>query len=77
MRIHTLILDQICASRKRLQVLIALVIAMGLLLTISIVTVGPNDRAYPVLVFDIVLVIGSFALFTMTYWYCIRRSMRE
>ncbi len=77
MKLHTLVLDQLCASRKRLQVLIALVIAMGLLLTISIVTVDPDDRAYPVLVFDIVLVIGSFALFTTTYWYCIKRSMRE
>lgn len=71
------LLDLLCAQRDQMKRMIGLLIAMGLLLGLSVPFVGPGDRVYPILIVDIALVVGGFAFFTTTYWYCTKRAMEE
>ncbi|MFC6724029.1 hypothetical protein ACFQE1_06500 [Halobium palmae] len=73
----SLLLDLVCAQRRRIPVILALLVAMGLFLAFSAVFVGPGDRTYPILVLDAVLVGGAFVFFGVTHWYCTRRAMDE
>lgn len=71
------LLDLIAAQREQMKVVIALLIASGLLLAIAIPFVEPGDSAYPILVIDLVLVVVGFVAFSGAYWYCTKRAMRE
>lgn len=70
-------LDLLCAYRRQMQVVIAVLIACGLMLGLAALFVSPGDEAWPLLVIDAVLVVGGFALFSGTYWYCTKRAMGE
>lgn len=69
------LLDLVCAQRRQMKVIIALLIVCGLLLGLSALFVGPGDDAYVILVIDVVLVGGALAFFSVTYWYCTKRQM--
>lgn len=71
----TAVLDLVCAQRRQMKVILALLIASGLLLGLSALFLEPGDRSYPLLIIDLVLVVGGFVFFTATYWYCTRRAM--
>ncbi|MDS0300792.1 hypothetical protein NDI76_18750 [Halogeometricum sp. S1BR25-6] len=71
------LLDLVCAQRKQMKVILALLIASGFLLGLSLLFVEPGDRSYPLLVVDLVLVVVGFAFFSTTYWYCTKRAMDE
>lgn len=71
------VLDIVCAQRHRMKPMLAVLIAMGLLLALSALYVGPGDDAYPILVLDAVLVVGAFVAFTVGFWYCTKREMEE
>lgn len=71
------LLDLVCAQRRQMKVILALLIASGLFLALSALFVEPGDRAYPILVVDAVLVVAGFVFFTTTYWYCTKRAMDE
>ncbi|WP_435180546.1 hypothetical protein [Halorussus sp. AFM4] len=71
------LLDLVCAQRRQMRVIIGVLAAMGFLLALSIPFVGPGDRVYPILIIDIVLVVGLFALFSGAYWYCTKRAMDD
>ncbi|WP_435361773.1 hypothetical protein [Haloarchaeobius sp. DFWS5] len=71
------LLDLLCAQRRQMKVIIAVLIALGLLLGLSVLFVEPGDEAYPILLLDIVLVGGAFVFFTATYWYCTKRAMEN
>lgn len=74
---RSVVLDVVCAQRHRMKPVLALLIAMGLLLALSALYVGPGDDAYPILVLDVALVGGSFAFFAVGFWYCTKREMTE
>ena len=71
------LLDLVCAQRRHMKVILALLIASGLLLGISLLFVEPGDRSYPLLLIDVALVVVGFAFFSTTYWYCTKRAMEE
>ncbi|WP_323174490.1 hypothetical protein [Natrialba sp. PRR66] len=71
------LLDLVAAQRAQMRVIIALLIASGLLLALSIPFVEPGDRAFPILVIDVVLVVGALGFFSATYWYCTKRAMDD
>lgn len=71
------LLDLICAQRRQIKVILALLIACGLFLGLSLLYVEPGDESFPILVVDIVLVGGAFAFFSGTYWYCTKRAMDD
>lgn len=71
------LLDLVCAQRKQMRLILGLLIAMGLFLGLSLLYVEPGDDSYPILVIDIVLVVGAFAFFSTTFWYCTKRAMDE
>ncbi|WP_248905356.1 hypothetical protein [Halocatena marina] len=71
----TTLLDLVCAQRKQIQVILALIVSMGLFLMLSVLFVGPGDQSFPILVIDIILVIGTFIFFSVTYWFCTKRAM--
>ncbi|RJT08119.1 hypothetical protein D3261_00065 [Halococcus sp. IIIV-5B] len=60
-----------------MRLIIALVIAMGLFLLLSLLFVEPGDRSYPILVIDIVLVVAALLFFSVTHWYCTKRAMDD
>ncbi|WP_233553776.1 hypothetical protein [Halococcus sp. IIIV-5B] len=69
--------DLVCAQRRQMRLIIALVIAMGLFLLLSLLFVEPGDRSYPILVIDIVLVVAALLFFSVTHWYCTKRAMDD
>ena len=71
------LLDLVCAQRRQMRLIIALVIAMGLFLLLSLLFVEPGDRSYPILVIDIVLVVAALLFFSVTHWYCTKRAMDD
>jgi uncharacterized membrane protein len=71
------LLDLLCAQRQQMKVVVAVLIACGLMLGLAALFVSPGDEAWPILVIDGVLVVGGFALFSGTYWYCTKRAMDE
>lgn len=71
------LLDLVCAQREQMRLILALFIAMGLLLGLSVLVVEPGDEAFPILVIDIVLVVGGFVFFSAAYWYCTKRAMDD
>lgn len=71
------LLDLIAAQREQMKVILALLIISGLLLALSAAFVGPGDQAYPILIIDIVLVVGAFVFFSGAYWYCTKREMND
>jgi phosphotransferase system glucose/maltose/N-acetylglucosamine-specific IIC component len=71
------LLDLLCSQRQQMKVVIAVLIACGLMLGLAALVVSPGDEAWPILVIDAVLVVGGFALFSGTYWYCTKRAMSE
>lgn len=71
------LLDLACSQRRQMKVILALLIASGLLLGLSLLFVEPGDRSYPLLVVDIALVLVGFVFFSATYWYCTKRAMDE
>jgi hypothetical protein len=71
------LLDLVCAQRNRMKPILALLIASGLLLALSALYVGPGDDAFPILVLDAVLVVGSIGFFGVGFWYCTKREMNE
>jgi hypothetical protein len=71
------VLDLLCAHRPQMKIALAVLIACGMLLSLSAVFVSPGDDAWPILVIDGVLVAGGIAFFATTYWYCTRRAMDE
>lgn len=73
----SVLLDLVCSQRQRMKALLALLITSTLFLGLSVLFVKPGDPSFPVLVLDIVLVVGCFVFFTTTYWYCTKRAMDE
>lgn len=73
----SVLLDLVCSQRRRMKPLLALLIASGLFLGLSVLFVKPGDPSFPVLVLDTVLVVGGVAFFSTTYWYCTKRAMDE
>lgn len=71
------LLDLVAAQREQMKVILALLIASGFLLALAIPFVEPGDEAFPILVIDIVLVVGAFVFFSVTYWYCTKRAMDD
>ncbi|MDS0295660.1 hypothetical protein [Halogeometricum luteum] len=71
------LLDLVCAQRQQMKVVLALLIASGFLLGLSLLFVEPGDRSYPLLVIDVVLVVVGLVFFSTTYWYCTKRAMNE
>ena len=71
------LLDLVCAQRQQMKVVLALLIASGFLLGLSLLFVEPGDRSYPLLVLDLVLVVVGLVFFSTTYWYCTKRAMDE
>lgn len=71
------LLDAVCAQRRQMRVIVALFIAMGILLALSIQVVGPGDTSYPILLIDIALVVVGLVFFGTTHWYCTKRSMED
>lgn len=67
--------DLVCSQRDDIPLLLAVMVTMGLLVAFSFVFVSPGDESFPLLVFDAVLIVGSFVGFGLTYWYCTRRAM--
>ncbi|UPM42712.1 hypothetical protein [Halocatena salina] len=74
---RSVLLDLVCAQRRQMKLLLALLIACGLLIGLSVLYVGPGDASFPVLVVDIVLVVGGFVFFSTAFWYCTNRAMDE
>lgn len=77
MSTRSVLLDLVCSQRRQMKLLLALFIASGLFLGLSVLFVQPGDETFPILVVDIILVVGGFVFFSVTYWYCIRRAMDE
>lgn len=73
----SVLLDLVCSQRRRMKLLLALLIASGLFLGLSVLFVEPGDASFPILVLDIVLVVGGLVFFSATYWYCTKRAMDE
>lgn len=71
------LLDLVCAQRKQIQLILALLVSMGLFLALSVLFVGPGDQSFPILVIDIIVVVGAFVFFSVTYWYCTKRAMDD
>lgn len=71
------LIDLACAQRRQMVIVIALVITMGLFSLLSLVVVRPGDRAYPILVFDLVLVASTLVFFVFAFRYCTKREMEE
>ncbi|MFB9807843.1 hypothetical protein ACFFQF_22735 [Haladaptatus pallidirubidus] len=71
------LLDLVCAQRRQMKLILALLIAMGLFLGLSALYVEPGDNTFPILVLDAVLVVGAFVFFSVTYWYCTQRAMES
>lgn len=71
------LLDLVCAQRDQIKLILALLIASGLLLGLAIPFIEPGDESFPILVIDIVLVGGGFVFFSVTYWYCTKRAMDD
>ncbi|WP_121744379.1 hypothetical protein [Natronorubrum halophilum] len=71
------LLDLVAAQREQMKVILALLIASGLLLALSAAFVEPGDEAFLILLIDIVLVVGAFVFFSVTYWYCTKRAMDD
>lgn len=71
------LLDLVCAQREQMRLILALLVAMGLFLGLSVLYVEPGDRVFPILVIDVVLVVGAFVFFSATYWYCTKRAMND
>lgn len=73
----SVLLDLVCGQRRRMKLLLALLIASGLFLGLSVLFVEPGDSSFPILVLDIVLVVGGLVFFSAVYWYCTKRAMDE
>lgn len=71
------LLDLLTAQREQMKVVIALLIACGLMLVLAIPFVDPGDSSYPILIIDLVLVVVGLVAFGATYWYCTKRAMNE
>ncbi|WP_434521127.1 hypothetical protein [Halorubrum sp. AS12] len=71
------LLDLVCAHRAQMKVVLAVLIACGLMLGLAALVVSPGDEAWPILVIDAVLVGGGFAGFAGMYRYCTKRAMDE
>jgi hypothetical protein len=71
------VIDLVCAQREQMRVIIALLIVVGLLLALSLPFVEPGDQVFPIVVIDAVLVVGAFAFFSFSFWYCTKREMDE
>ncbi|WP_123539331.1 hypothetical protein [Halosimplex salinum] len=69
--------DLVCAQRDNIPMVLAVMATMGVLLALSALFVSPGDDAFPILVFDAVLIVGSLVVFSFTYWYCTNRAMDE
>lgn len=69
--------DAVCAQRKQMRMIVALLVTMGLLLSISVLYVQPGDKSYPILIIDIVLVVAGILFFGGTHWYCTKRAMDD
>lgn len=74
---RTAVVDAVCAQRRQMKVVIALLIAAGLLLALSALFVVPGDAAYPILVIDAALVGTALVGFLGAYRYCTKRAMNE
>lgn len=73
----SVLLDLVCGQRRRMKLLLALLIASGLFLGLSVLFVEPGDPSFPILVLDIVLVVGGLVFFSAVHWYCTKRAMDE
>jgi len=69
--------DLVCAQRDNMPLALAVMISMGVLLAFSFVFISPGDEAFPILVIDAVLIVGSTAFFLVTYYYCTKRAMDD
>ena len=69
--------DLVCAQRDNMPIALAVMITMGLLVVFSFLFVSPGDTAFPILIIDAVLVVGSTAFFLGTYYYCTKRAMDD
>ncbi|RRJ33791.1 hypothetical protein [Halocatena pleomorpha] len=74
---RSVLLDLVCAQRRQMKFLLALLIASGLFVGLSVLFIEPGDASFPILVVDIVLVVGCFVFFSTAYWYCTKRAMDE
>lgn len=74
---RTVLVDAVCAQRRQMRVLLAVLITMGLFTALSALFVGPGDRSFPILVIDAVLVVGGIAFFAASHWYCTKRAMED
>lgn len=77
MSIPSVLFDLVCSQRRRMKLILALLISSGLFLGISVLYVEPGDASFPILVLDIVLVVGGLVLFSVVYWYCTKRAMDD
>lgn len=73
----TVLLDALCAQRRQMRLILGLLIAMALLTGLSVLFVRPGDDSFPILVVDIVLVVGGIVFFGVTHWYCTKRAMEN
>ncbi|WP_247003876.1 hypothetical protein [Halosolutus gelatinilyticus] len=71
------LLDLVAAQREQMKVVLALLIASGLMLALAIPFVEPGDKAFPILVIDVVLVAVGFVTFSALYWYTTKREMDD
>jgi len=69
--------DLVCAQRDSMPLALAVMISMGVLLAFSFVFISPGDEAFPILVIDAILIVGSTAFFLVTYYYCTKRAMED
>ncbi|MFC5973653.1 hypothetical protein ACFPYI_20170 [Halomarina salina] len=74
---RSVLLDAVCAQRRQMRLLLALLITMGLFTALAALFVRPGDRSFPILVIDAVLVVGGIVFFGVTHWYCTKRAMSE
>lgn len=71
------VVDVICQQRDQIPLAMTVIITMALLLMLSLLYVSPGDEAFPIVVLDGVLIALSLLFFGGTYWYCIRRAMKD
>lgn len=71
------VVDLVCRRREEIPLALTVLVTMGLLLAFSLLFVSPGDDAFPIVVIDAALLVGSLLFFGGAYYYCIKREMDD